>query len=149
MRHLLLALALLSSLVAGCGRRQEPLDLGPDISRDEILFLHNRERMVNGDLKTLAYDAGLERTAQAWAEAMAQRGSLTHSRLDIGATKFFRMGENIAMGYTTTDGVVKGWMDSPGHRRNILDPKFTKAGFGYARRVSDVAPYWAAQFGGD
>jgi uncharacterized protein YkwD len=58
------------------------------------------------------------------------------------------MGENIAMGYSDIESVVDGWMNSPGHKRNILNPKFNKAGFGYAK-TPDGPAYWCAQFGGD
>lgn len=140
---LFLALAII--LVTGCGRKGE-LDTGVNISRAEILLLHNREREKAG-ASPLQYDASLEQNAQKWAENMASRDSLYHSTLKLDGTGFFTMGENIAMGYDDIDSVVDGWMHSTGHRRNILNKQFTHAGFGYARR-SDGSPYWCAQFAG-
>lgn len=52
-------------------------------------------------------------------------------------------GENIARGQTTAAEVVQAWMDSPGHRRNILDCTFTTIGVGYAQH----GDYWTQDFG--
>jgi uncharacterized protein YkwD len=50
-------------------------------------------------------------------------------------------GENIARGYTTPKAVVDGWMNSPGHRANILNSSFTEIGVGYAS-----GNYWTQMF---
>lgn len=143
-----LILILFALFIFGCNKDSNSIDIGVDISRSELLFQHNRQRMINGDLHTLSRDPFLEDRAQKWAEVMAQRNSLTHSRLEINDTKFFMLGENIAKGYEDIETVVDGWMNSPGHRRNILNPKYNKAGFGYAK-MTNGSPYWCAQFGGD
>lgn len=145
---LLLALAVLPLAITGCRRGENgPINTGPEISRAEILFEHNRERAINGNLPPLQHDPELEQRSQKWAENMAQRGSLYHSRLNMEGTDFRTMGENIAMGYPTISEVVHGWMTSPGHRRNILNKNYTHAGFGYARK-GDGSAYWCAMFGG-
>jgi uncharacterized protein YkwD len=149
--RILSALALLAVLLplvvmSGCGRTKT-LDTGPEISRAEIMFAHNKERGMKG-VEPMAEDATLQDRAQKWAEWMAQNGSLVHSKLTMTGTGFNRMGENIAMGYTDIDSVMQGWMNSSGHKRNIMDPKFNKAGFGYAK-TPDGPPYWCAQFGGN
>lgn len=145
---LLLALVLLPVAMTGCRGRNNsgPLDLGPEISRHEILLMHNRERSKQG-VEQLKHDPVLEERAQKWAEWMANRNSLTHSSPNMRELEFRTWGENIAMGYPSIDEVVHGWMTSPGHRRNILNKNFTHAGFGYARQP-DGSPYWCAQFGG-
>lgn len=144
---LALVLALAAALLAaGCNQRQPPLDRGDPADRALLLEAHNRERTSRG-LRPLAADAGLEESAQQWAEYMASRDSLTHSRLKLADGGFRIMGENIAMGYADVDAVVGGWMDSTGHRANILNRKFDCAGFGYARPPGGGA-YWCAQFGG-
>jgi uncharacterized protein YkwD len=51
-------------------------------------------------------------------------------------------GENIAMGFTTPDAVLAGWLASPGHRANLEDPAFRAIGVGVA------GLYWAQDFGG-
>jgi uncharacterized protein YkwD len=42
------------------------------------------------------------------------------------------VGENVAMGYCTAGSLVQGWLDSPGHRHNIMNPLFRKMGIGIA-----------------
>ena len=56
-----------------------------------------------------------------------------------------RAGENIASGYKTPETVVKGWMNSPGHRANILSTKYGKIGVGYAAGGKSGA-YWVQWF---
>ena len=51
-------------------------------------------------------------------------------------------GENIAIGYATPEAVVNAWMNSPGHRANILNPSYTQLGVGY---VADGS-YWTQEF---
>jgi uncharacterized protein YkwD len=146
MMRLLAMFAVLSLLICGCNSDPVSLDIGKDISRSEIMFAHNKERSSHG-LDNLQTDELMQSHAQKWADWMALNNSLTHSRLVIAGTEYFTMGENIAMGYDDIDSVLHGWMNSPGHRRNILNPKFTHAGFGYAKRPNGSA-YWCAQFGG-
>ncbi len=57
------------------------------------------------------------------------------------------VGENIAWGYADTTGVMTGWMNSPGHRKNILNCKATKIGVGVARDTNGTI-YWTQEFGG-
>lgn len=133
-----LALVLLF-VFPGCSGQSDPL-------KTELLYFHNRERAKTGQ-SALVHDDFLESSAQKWADWMAQHSKLVHSKLPISDTSFQIMGENIAMGYPDTDSVLRGWMASPGHRKNILNPKFSHAGFGYARSP-DGASYWCVQFGG-
>lgn len=59
-----------------------------------------------------------------------------------GAGVFYQTaGENIAVGYKTPEQVVAGWMNSEGHRKNILNPKFTAIGVGYLE-----GGYWTQFF---
>ena len=51
-------------------------------------------------------------------------------------------GENIAMGQTTPEQVVQAWMDSQGHRENIMNPSFTQIGVGYVASGN----YWTQMF---
>lgn len=95
----------------------------------------NTERAKVG-LPPLADDITLDRAAQGHAEDMAERGFFSHDTPEgrtpwdriaaalLGATPFSVMGENIAMGFRDVDATCVGWMNSPGHRANILDPDF-------------------------
>ena len=57
------------------------------------------------------------------------------------------MAENIAAGYPTAEDVVSGWMNSPGHRANILSPKYTEVGVGVVNGEGKFGTYWAEEFG--
>ena len=55
-------------------------------------------------------------------------------------------GENVAYGYATADSVMAAWMNSAGHRANILNPHYRDLGVGCAYSASRV-PYWTQDFG--
>lgn len=59
--------------------------------------------------------------------------------------KFSSAGENIAMGQRTPQEVVQAWMNSPGHRSNILNKNFTEIGVGLAKDANGN-PYWTQMF---
>ena len=101
----------------------------------EMLELCNQQRRANGkpDLtlnKTLCANAAVR------AEEISRDDWFSHQRPD-GTTCFTAVtvdymtcGENIAYGTRTASATVAAWMDSPGHRANILSDEFTQAGFG-------------------
>jgi len=117
----------------------------------KLLKLHNKERKKRNKPK-LRLNSSLKRSAQAYAQDLAASGILSHVGVD-GSTfdqriraqggNFSTMGENIAQGQPTAKAVHKGWMRSPGHRRNILDKRFRTVGFG----IAGNDPFWAANFG--
>jgi uncharacterized protein YkwD len=100
----------------------------------------------------LRVDDGLRAAAQAHADDMARNGYFDHTSRD-GTTSSERIaeggypdagGENIAFGYATASEVMKVWMGSPGHRRNIVNCGFTAIGVGYAAD----GDHWVQDFGG-
>ncbi len=100
------------------------------------------------DRVPLQVDPTLSRVAREHACALAKRGALSHegpSRQTVGdrvraAGKIFRMvGENLAWNQNAPEpafSAVNGWMRSPGHRENILEPGFSETGIGICRRGS-------------
>ena len=57
-------------------------------------------------------------------------------------------GENIAAGQRSPAQVVQGWMDSPGHCRNAMNPSFTETGLGHVEvRDGNFGHYWTQKFG--
>lgn len=116
----------------------------------EVVRLVNLEREKAG-LAPLELDAGLSRVARMKSQDMHDRGYFDHNSPTYG-TPFQLMksqgirynvaGENIAMGYRTPEAVVNAWMNSPGHRANILKESYTKIGVGY---VADGS-YWTQHF---
>ncbi len=127
--------------------------LTPDQYAEEVVRLVNLRREENG-LAPLEMTDGLMQTAKLRADELTEYYS--HSRPD-GSDCFTALknagisyrgaGENIAAGYDTPESVVEGWMNSPGHRANILKEKFTQIGVGYAYDEDTAyGSYWTQIF---
>lgn len=102
--------------------------------RAAVLCLVNQQRAERG-LPSLREDARLDRSAQSWTETMVNTGAFTHgsdfaARISAAGFDWSAAGENIATGFPTPAAVVTGWMASPGHCRNILDPLYSDIGIG-------------------
>ena len=106
----------------------------------QTINLVNNERQQQ-NLAALKQDNALSAIAQAKAEDMANNNYFAHNSptygtvgnmLDHFGYNWTAYGENIAKGYTSAETVVQGWMESPGHRANILQSRFTNIGTGYA-----------------
>lgn len=107
----------------------------------------NRERTTR-DLRQLRETSCLRRMAVKQAERMARRGTPFHQ--DLGkvqrACGVGWAGENVAMGYPDGRAAVRGWMNSSGHRANILRPQFRTMGIGAVKRGG---VWYVAQVFGD
>ena len=121
----------------------------------QVVTLVNKERTSNG-LQSLASDSRLAKLAQMKAEDMAKNGYFSHTSPTYGSAfdmmktygvSYKTAGENIAMGQKTAETVMNGWMNSSGHRANILKSDYTKIGVGYAK-ASDGTTYWVQIFKG-
>ena len=122
----------------------------------QLLRLTNRERQKQG-LAPLKLSAQLSRAAQLHGTDMAKNNYFSHTgrngsnlgdRAKASGYKYSRVGENLAAGRSTAEGTMKQWMNSAGHRANILNPKFTEIGFGYANTPnSRYQHYWVQVFG--
>lgn len=99
--------------------------------QSEVLVRTNAERTRRG-LRALTVSGCADRFADAWASRLASLGSLSHQALSpiLSTCGARRVGENVAFGNVTPAALVKMWMDSPGHRANILNPAFTAVGVG-------------------
>ncbi|MFF2997064.1 CAP domain-containing protein [Streptomyces sp. NPDC057950] len=121
----------------------------------EVVALTNAERAGEG-LPPLLADTPLTVAAQAHSDDMVARAFYSHTSPD-GSRPWDRaaaagsarrtIGENIACGQRSAAEVVSGWMNSPGHRANILKPDFTRIGVGLAGG-GDAGTYWTQLFGG-
>ncbi|WP_315789600.1 CAP domain-containing protein [Fischerella sp. JS2] len=115
----------------------------------QVVKLTNEERAKNG-LAPLKENAELNYAADEYAEQMSETGVLSHTGPD-GSQPWDRaktvgyeaqtMGENIARGQKTPEEVVAAWMNSPGHRANILNSKYTEIGVGFDDN------FWVQDFG--
>ncbi|GAA1369733.1 CAP domain-containing protein [Streptomyces beijiangensis] len=120
----------------------------------EVVALTNSERSEGG-LRPLSTDPRLTAAAQAYSTDMAGRGFYSHTspeglqpwdRAAAAGAVHRGIGENIACGQRTAPEVVLGWMNSPGHRANILKPDFTHIGIGFAGGGL-AGTYWTQLFG--
>ena len=121
----------------------------------QVVTLVNKERASNG-LQSLASDSQLAKLAQMKAEDMAKNGYFSHTSPTYGSAfdmmktygvSYKTAGENIAKGQKTAQSVMNGWMNSSGHRANILKSDYTKIGVGYAK-ASDGTTCWVQIFKG-
>jgi len=119
----------------------------------DVLDLVNEQRKAAG-LKTLSLNDDLNRVAQLRANEIAENWSHTRPNGEAWKTAFAEegvsasyRGENLAKGQYSADKVVEAWMDSEGHRDNILNKKFSK--MGVASVVIDGVTYWVQVFAND
>lgn len=127
--------------------------LTPDKYAEEVVRLVNIERKNNG-LSPLTLNKELMETAQLRAEELTEHydhtrpdGRSCFTALEEAGISYWSAGENIAAGYSTPAAVVEGWLNSPGHRANILSSSFTEIGVGYAySNNSYYGSYWAQMF---
>ena len=117
---------------------------------EEVVRLVNKERTSRG-LKPLTQNWELSRVARYKSQDMKDNRYFSHNSPTYGSPgKMIRdfgisyrsYGENIAKGYSTPQAVVDGWMNSSGHRQNILNPSFTQIGVGYVASGN----YWTQMF---
>lgn len=121
----------------------------------QVVSLVNKERAAAG-LKSLTSDSQIAAVAQKKAEDMAKNGYFSHTSPTYGSAfdmlkaagiSYRSAGENIAKGQKTAQVVMNGWMNSSGHRANILSSSYTKIGVGYAVDAKGT-PYWVQIFAG-
>ncbi len=118
-----------------------------------VLELINQERAKYG-LGAVSYNGALDNAAEKHNEQMALVGKMAHEGVGDGdpgeriRAEGWRnsWGENVATGQTSPEQVVREWMNSPEHRRNILDPSFKYMGVSYTT-ASNGRSYWAQEFG--
>ena len=118
--------------------------------RQQVVTLVNAERAKYG-LAALALDETLCGYARVKSQDMHDQGYFSHTSPTYGSpfdmmrsfgVSYRSAGENIAMGYSTPEAVVAAWMNSEGHRANILSANYTTLGVGY---VEDGG-YWTQWF---
>lgn len=121
--------------------------VSPDSMEKEIGVLTNRSRAAH-DLPPLKAQACLQRFAQKQANAQAGKQTMYHQDLQpvLRRCSMSFVGENVAWGYTSSKSVQRAWMNSPGHRANILHRKFKLVGVGVAT-ARDGSLYYAVVFG--
>lgn len=116
----------------------------------KVVELVNAERAAYG-LPALELNVQLCDGARMKSQDMASNGYFSHESPTYGSPfdmmrslgiSYRTAGENIAMGYSTAEAVVNGWMNSEGHRANILSTNYTQIGVGYVASGN----YWTQWF---
>ncbi|MEH0541835.1 sigma-70 family RNA polymerase sigma factor [Streptomyces sp. B21-105] len=126
---------------------------GPSDRESQVIALVNKERAAAG-CGPLTGDPLLRKSAQGHSDDMAARDFFDHTnpdgadpgvRITAAGYRWSTYGENIAMGQQTAESVMTSWMNSPGHRANILNCDFKNIGVG----IHDGAggPWWTQNFG--
>lgn len=136
-----------------------------DTFDNQILNLVNNERAKVG-VDPLRINEQLDRAADLHSQDQADMNRMTHdgsngssmgSRISDSGYNWSNVAENVSQVALDPDTVmyggtgfenigITGWMDSPGHRNNILDPNLEEIGVGYSTSA-DGSPYWTQTFG--
>ncbi|MCE0684298.1 CAP domain-containing protein [Clostridioides difficile] len=121
----------------------------------EVVDLVNIERSKAG-LNPLTLDSSISNVATKKSQDMIDNNYFSHNSPTYGSPfdmlkkfgiSYKTAGENIAMGQKTPKEVVNAWMNSEGHRKNIMNPNFSKIGVGVAQK-SGGSIYWTQIFVG-
>ncbi|HBG0934267.1 TPA: sporulation protein [Clostridioides difficile] len=121
----------------------------------EVVDLVNVERAKAG-LNPLTLDSSISNVATKKSQDMIDNNYFSHNSPTYGSpfdmlkkfgVSYKTAGENIAMGQKTPKEVVSAWMNSEGHRKNIMNPNFSKIGVGVAQK-SGGSIYWTQIFVG-
>lgn len=132
----------------------KPEETGNNEYEEQVLELINHEREKFG-LNKLVMNSELSAVAKLHSKDMYNRQFFSHTNPD-GHSPFDRIknsgisykyaAENIAVGQSSPEDVVTSWMNSQGHRENILNPKFKKIGIGYFYSDKGYIHYWTQCF---
>lgn len=115
------------------------LSYATEMSLQQLLDKTNEQRVANG-VAPLTLNTKLSSAAQSKADDMVARNYWAHNTpdgqepwvfFDAAGYKYYKAGENLAYGFSTSSDTVTGWMNSPSHRDNLLDSAFTEVGFGF------------------
>ncbi|NKE07302.1 MULTISPECIES: CAP domain-containing protein [Mesobacillus] len=127
-----------------------PVSSAVSAYEQKVVELTNQERAKNG-LKPLALDTELSKVAREKSRDMQSKGYFSHTSPTYGSPfdmmkkfgiSYRSAGENIAMGQRTPEEVVNAWMNSSGHRANILNSSYTHIGVGHVA----TGNYWTQMF---
>ena len=120
----------------------------------EVVRLVNVQRASAG-LSPVTLNSGLCTVAKSHSEDMGSNGFMSHTgsngsspfdRIKAGGISYRAAGENVAAGQSSPEEVMNGWMQSEGHRSNILNPDFKEIGVGYYKTDSGYRHYWTQCF---
>lgn len=116
--------------------------LASDITVENVTYLLNKERIYHG-LSPLNVDIDLNHAAKNKSKDMLNRNYFEHYAYNLtpwdfinnSGYKYLYAGENLAMDFETSEGMVGAWMKSPLHRKNILSEDFEDIGIGVVKGI--------------
>ncbi len=134
------------------GGRAADVTLTDDLAT--LIELTNVERTKQG-LAALTPDATLMSVARGHSDNQARLNTMAHTlegvtffqRIEQAGYRYRAVGENVAAGQRTPAEAVRDWMNSPGHRANILNAQFTQIGVGIAKSATTGMLYYTQNFG--
>jgi uncharacterized protein YkwD len=151
---LVLALGCVFMATTAAGRGAAKARIASSVE-ESIRDCANRQRQQRG-LRHLGRDRALDRAARFHARRMLARGFFDHEDPSgdgpadrvkrFTKRRYVIVGENIAAGYESVAAACRGWMDSSGHRANILRSSFTRVGGGYASGSKGYGRYYVQVF---
>lgn len=129
------------------------LSAAPALAADSPAEQISSFRLKHGEGRVVR-DATLDRIAMDQARAMAAKDELSHEALGpfnkrIAPAGAGRAAENIAYGYDNFEKTLGQWIDSSGHRKNLLLHNASRIGIASARNASGKRTYWAMEIAGD
>ena len=135
--------------------KETPAPTLSDVNKleNEVVVLVNQERAKLG-LAPLKHNVDLSNVARYKSEDMRDKNYFSHTSPTYGSPfdmmkkfgiDYMAAGENIAKGQPTAASVMSSWMNSPGHKANILSENFTEIGVGVAKDANGTI-YWTQQF---
>jgi uncharacterized YkwD family protein len=129
---------------------KKPASSAVSAFEQQVVELTNQERAKNG-LPALKLDVELSKVARDKSKDMQSKNYFSHTSPTYGSPfdmmkaygiSYKAAGENIAMGQRSPQEVVQAWMNSQGHRENIMNPNFTHIGVGHVA----TGNYWTQMF---
>jgi uncharacterized protein YkwD len=138
----------------------KPVEPTPNpVFEEQVINLTNQQRLSHG-CNPVTMDARLQTAAEGHSQDMALNDFFSHTgsdgsnagdRIEAQGYNWSRWGENIAAGYPSPESVVTAWMESSGHRANILNCNFVHIGVGYYYLQNDTGNinyqhYWTQVF---
>ena len=129
----------------------------PQLGLARVMLAQVNKQRRSAGLSELSLSQELTKVAQIKAEDMRDQGYFGHTSPNYGSPfemmqefgiNYGTAGENIAQGQPSVESVMAGWMNSSGHRANILNENFTQLGVGYC--IDEAGnTYWVQMFIGE
>ena len=149
---LLIALIILNAAalnVENAHAQEEQVAVAP-FTQNDVVLATNKARATKG-LPALTINAELTKAAELKAADMVANGYFAHFSptgvtpwhwFDLAGYNYLNAGENLASGFNTTSSLMKGWMNSPTHKANIMGAQYTEIGVAFVQTERNGKTVW-------